>query len=431
MISKIYKFIRNPRLYFAVLPYKIFGRMFMIKIYRRYWLPHIIQKVRCKRKINIAFLAMNPDMWRYDRVYRKLQHDARFNPFIVTAMRNIPDMSVRIKEQEIMRSFFSARGYSIICGYDTNKKCWVSLKSLRPDIIFYTQPYDGAIESSFEYLRHLNSLHCYSPYGLLINEAKWSWDTNLQQYCWRVFYGCDMHLRMCSKISRIGSCNAVPAGYCFEEEYLEAKNDAASISKAWRNDERKRVIWAPHHSIFEHEMFKVSSFLEIADLMLQLRNEYKSRIVFAFKPHPVLKTKLYRVWGEAKTNEYYADWAHSDASFDAQGDYHALFAGSDAMLHCSGSFIVEYLYTGKPVAYVYSKTRNPPEIGPIGNAALNAHYPMHVEADIRRFLDEVVIGGCDPLARNREGVVAMYLRSPNGKTFSENVYNSIIEGLGI
>ena len=95
----------------------------------------------------------------------------------------------------------------------------------------------------------------------------------------------------------------------------------------------------------------------------------------------------------------------------------------------SGSFIVEYLYTGKPVAYVYSKTRNPPDIGPIGDAALEAHYPMHSETDIRRFLDNVVLSGHDPMREKRIRVAQKYLKSPNGKMFSENVYESVVKGL--
>lgn len=435
LIRKLFRFIRRPLPYFKVMPYKFCGMGGAIAFYRKLILPRVVAKVRRKaqrgEKVNVLFLAMNPDMWKYDRVYRRFADDSRFAPTIVTAMRNIKDMDVRIEEQDAMVSYFTALGYNAIKGYDTSKKRWIDLKALKPDIIFHTQPYDRIIEKSFEYLNHLYALHCYSPYLFQQSEATWNWDNNLQQYCWKIFYPGKTQLEQAARISRVGTDNVVASGYCFEEEYAESAENVAAADKAWRNDRRKRIIWAPHHSISLFEWFKVSSFLEISDLMVRLREDYKDKVVFAFKPHPILRTKLYQIWGRDKTDLYYETWSNSENSFDAQGDYHALFAGSDAMIHCSGSFIVEYLYTGKPVAYVYSKTRKPPDFGPIGIAALEAHYPMHSEADIRRFIEGVVIGGEDTMATARRKVYDMYLRSPNGRPFSENVYRSILEGLEI
>lgn len=427
-IAKLIRFLRNPRPYFEV--HNLLGYMLINKIYRALVMPLVLLRVRLKKRVNVVFLAMNPDMWKYDGLYRKLAMDGRFNPMIVTAMRNIPNMEVRLQEQEIMVDYFIKRGFNVIRGYDTVVGKWIELKKLMPDIIFYTQPYCGVIEPSLEFYNFWSSLHCYSPYSFQLSNVDWNWDNNLQQYCWRIFYVCQRHLEQSECFSRVGRVNAIAAGYCLEEEYAAAVKDTESANAAWKNDGRKRIIWAPHHSIMEKEMFKVSSFLEIADLMVKLREEYKDKVVFAFKPHPVLKAKLYELWGTERTDAYYDDWANAENAFDAQGDYKALFAGSDAMIHCSGSFIVEYLYTGKPVAYVYSKTRNPPDMGLIGDAALNAHYPMHCEADIKRFIDDVVLGGHDTMSDIRKSVADKYLRSPNGKMFSENVYESILEGLG-
>lgn len=430
LIGIAYRVVRNPWAYFNVLHSRAVGSILVIKAYRKWWLPLVVFRTRHKKRLNVVFLAMNPEMWRYDGVYRKFMADNRFNPIIVTAMRSGTNMDVQLKEQDLMASYFSSRGFKVVLGYDVRAGTWIDLRKLRPDIIFYTQPYDKIIAKPFEFFNHLNVLHCYAPYSFQLSEVNWNWNNTLQQYCWKIFYVGVFQVSQCKRWSRIGDVNAVPAGYCFEEEYSDCIKNQNLSDGAWRNDKRKRIIWAPHHSIKESEWFKVSSFLEVADLMVRLRDEYKDNIVFAFKPHPALKIKLYDVWGRERTDAYYDDWAKSDASFDAQGDYHALFAGSDAMIHCSGSFIVEYLYTGKPVAYVYSKTRNPPDIGPVGNAALDAHYPMHNESDIRRFIDAVVLGGDDTMGGARKKVADMYLKSSNGKMFSENVYESILEGLG-
>ena len=430
IIGKLLRFLINPRSCFFKLKLYLLEKRWVIKVYHRLIIPFIISRVRRKRRINVVFLAMSPDMWKYDVVYRKLVKDSRFNPVILTVMRKIPNMELRLQEQDVMVDYFTKRCFNVICGYDTAKKKWIDLKALKPDILFYTQPYVGVIESSFEYYNFLSCLICYTPYSFQYGEIDWEWNNTLQQYCWKLFYVNESNLQLCGKYSRIGSANATAVGYSLEEEYWESARDRDAANAAWKMDGRKRIIWAPHHSILEREMFKVSSFLEIADLMVTIREQYKDRIIFAFKPHPVLKTKLYDVWGRERTDLYFDDWAKSQNSFDAQGAYKALFSGSDAMIHCSGSFIVEYLYTGKPVAYVYSKVRNPPQFSIVGNAALEAHYSMHDEADIRRFIDKVVLGGNDTMADIRKKVADKYLRSPNGKMFSENVYGAILEGLG-
>ena len=429
-INVISRFLRNPRAYFFVLPDKFLGNMIVIRFYRKFILPVLAWRMSNKRRINVVFLAMSPDMWKYDKIYRKLAQDNRFNPIIVTAMRNIPNMELRLQEQETMISYFSARGYNVVKGYNIEANKWINLGRLKPDIVFHTQPYSAAIERSFEFFKHLGSLHCYSPYSFHLSETDWGWNTNLQQYCWKLFYVGDIQLQIAERLSRVGRQNAVASGYCFEEEYAEVMKDTEAANAAWRNDNRKRIIWAPHHSIMEREALKVSSFLEIADLMVRLREEYRDKVIFAFKPHPVLKTKLYALWGAERAEAYYCDWAEAGNSFDAQGDYKALFAGSDAMIHCSASFMVEYLYADKPVAYVYSKFRDPPNLGITGDAALDAHYPIHSEADIRHFIEDVVLSGHDTMSDIRKSVADKYLRSPNGKMFSENVYESLLEGLG-
>ena len=430
VVRVFFRFVRNPRPYIDVLQYRMVSDIRVIRLYRKFILPILVWRVRHKKCINVVFLAMNLDMWKYDKVYLKLAKDDRFNPVIVTAMRNIQNMELRLQEQEAMMSYFAVRGYNVVRGYNLESKKWIKLCKLKPDIIFYTQPYSRGIERTFEFFYHLDALHCYSPYSFHLSETNWGWNTDLQQYCWKLFYVGAIQIQIAERLSRVGAQNAIASGYSLEEEYAESVQDKISANAAWKNDTKKRIIWAPHHSIMEKEMFKVSSFLEIADFMVKLRKEYKDKVVFAFKPHPVLKTKLYEIWGTERTDAYYDDWARAENSFDAQGDYKALFAGSDAMIHCSGSFIVEYLYTGKPVAYVYSKSRNPPDIGVIGDAALNAHYPMHCEADIRHFIDDVVLGGHDTMADIRKNVADKYLKSPNGKMFSENVYETILEGLG-
>ena len=401
-----------------------------LSIYRGVILPYVIWRKSRKKTLNVLFLAMNPDMWKYDGVFRRMKDDPRFHPIIIGATRNSAALDIQIQEQRKMGEYFRGKGYEFVDGYDEKSQHWLCLRSLHPDIIFYTQPYSNGIFSGFEFPCHFNAIFCYTPYYFQHSKSPWNWDNPLQNHCWRQYYANQYQVGICKELSRIKGANAIAAGYPLEEEIREIDKNKELCDKAWHNDKRKRVIWAPHHSITKKEFFKVSSFLDICHEMVALREKYKRDVIFAFKPHPMLQAKLYQIWGKETTDSYYDDWANSENSFYAPGDYKALFCGSDALIHCCGSFLVEYHYTGKPVQYVYSKTRNPQDLGKISDLALTAHYPAHSVEDIDKFIQQVVIDGNDPMKEVRQDFAAEYLKSPNGKMFSENVVDDILHGLG-
>ena len=398
--------------------------------YRLFTLPYLVRKVSKRDRLNVVFFAINVSMWRYDGVYIRMLKDQRFNPRVLITPRLNEPLDDMINDQHEMLSFFKSKGYQTTCAYNEQTNEWIDLNELDPDIIFYAQPYAGIIPRKYEFSSVRNALLCYAPYSYQLPVARWNYNTPCQNYCWFVFVAAQHQKLMASHFSRIKACNAVPVGYGFYDEYLEVAKNRYACEMAWRKDLRKRVIWAPHHSIDPRHELRVSSFLDIADLMLQLKEKYRDRIIFAFKPHPMLYSTLRRIWGEDQARAYYEQWKSSENSFVADGDYHALFAGSDAMVHCCASFIAEYLYTEKPVQYVYSKTRGNVDFGEIGGKLLSAHYVAYKEHDIVEFLDNVVLAGDDPKWTDRKFVKAECLMPPNGKTFGENVCAMILEGLG-
>ena len=433
MLHRIIKVLttpHDPRNVVMFLFHWLLGSIFAVACYRALILPRVVKRVMANGKVRVVFLPMNCAMWRYGKIYRRMRDDPRFEPIIVTAPRIIQPKESFAREQRELVSYFQSRGVQVMVGYDENRDQWIDLRALEPDVVFYTQPYDGLLPKELEYWHDLRSLVCYAPYSFQFNKVGWNWDNALQNYAWRHYVSLPHHVELCRLFSRIRARNAVPVGYFFEEEYQDALADRALLDKTWRDDKRKRVIWAPHHSIATGAEFKTSAFLEICDEMVRLREKYRDEIVFAFKPHPMLRDNLHQRWGKERTEAYYADWANAENSFLDDGAFIPLFAGSDAMIHCSGSFIVDYIYTGKPVQYVYCKDRNAPDFGEIGDAALKAHYPAHGVDEIEQFIENVVLAGDDPMKKQREDVYQKYLKSPNGKTFSENVVEDILAGLG-
>ena len=112
------------------------------------------------------------------------------------------------------------------------------------------------------------------------------------------------------------------------------------------------------------------------------------------------------------------------------GQFVDLFMTSDAMVHDSGSFAVEYHYSKKPVMFV-SKDMTPvlSTLSDFGKKAYGLHYIGGDEAAIRRFIDKVVLGGDDPMREQREQFFSDYLLPPEGKSVAQNMLDDIVGSL--
>ena len=149
---------------------------------------------------------------------------------------------------------------------------------------------------------------------------------------------------------------------CLKFDYLLDKSYVPR--EVWRPvGLKKRVIWAPHHSFENQKPYaKLCAFFDLYDFMLELAEEYRDTIQFAFKPHPMLKPRLYHLWGKRRTDEYYRKWADGANTQFEDGEYFDLFLTSDAMILDSVSFIPEYSATGKPAFFTYGKDTRFPEL---------------------------------------------------------------------
>ena len=188
-----------------------------------------------------------------------------------------------------------------------------------------------------------------------------------------------------------------------------------------------KIIWAPHHSILKDDTLDYSNFLNIAEDMLNIASKYKDYIQIAFKPHPHLKRKLYKMqgWGIEKTNQYYLKWNELPNTILVEGDYIDLFMTSDAMIHDCSSFSVEYLYVNKPVLYL-TKNNHLDFLCNFGEMAFNMHYKGSTVGDVEKFLKNVVLDGCDSMKMQRNMFMIKYLLPSHGINVAENMFNEVV-----
>lgn len=381
--------------------------------------------IRKKRSANVVLFAVNRPMWRYHRLYKLLVKDSRFNVMVVVSSFDTYSEEETEKYKAEITNFFIKENVKYIL--QENLPQDTVIKSLKPDILFYPQPYE-LFGKNASYVHFKNKLLVYIPYAMNSGCYDWLYNTNYQNVAWRVYYPTAIHRETSKKLSIINGKNVVVAGEPNADEYFD--NHHRNVWK--NNDAKKRVIYAPHFQIFPNETFYRPSFLWTGEFMLNLASRYSDQIQIAFKPHPRLYSELCKHpdWGEAKANDYYNKWEMMANTQLINGDFIDLFATSDALIHDCGSFTAEYQFTKKPCMFL---TRDEKSITnflcPFGIKCYENHYIGSSCEDIVDFIEKVVLEGDDPKLEQREQFYNDYLLLSKGNSTAENIYNDLVKSL--
>lgn len=384
-----------------------------------------------KEKIKVAFFLIYESIWKYEKLYFLLEKDDRFDPVVFVCP--FKTYGQKIMYEEMNRTFqsFKNKGYTV---FNTLKDdgTFIDVKfEFKPDLVFFTNPWNHTI-SKYLIDNFLDTLTCFVPYSFnSSNLYQYNYNIRMHNFCWMVFVETSYHKRLSEIHSLRKGDNFVVTGYPGIDNLIDKTYQP---SKAWRSMGKsvKKIIWAPHHTIPGcQNALNYSTFLLYADFMLEIAQENQDKIQICFKPHPNLKGKLsnQEIWGVKKTEEYYQKWANLPNGQIAEGDYIDLFLESDAMIHDSSSFLLEYLYTQKPVMFLISHEEVKQQFNELGKKALEVIDLGYTKKDILKFVDEVVINDRDLIKEQRYKFYNDYLRLIDKKTASENIYNNLITKL--
>ena len=390
-------------------------------------LPKIFKGICKKDRIKVVFFPINIGMWKNDYLFDLLMSDPRFDPYIISFFVPVDSRDFQRRNQEEMRAYFLSKGYPYYDMYDFEKDRWFDIESFQPDIVFYTQAVNVSYKRyNIQSLWH-NSIFYYIPYCLLMEQETISDNTLLFNICMKVFAPSEFHKKFWSSFIN-GGKNVVVTGYP-SFDYLS--NNSSLPCKKWKcNDGRKRIIWAPHHSICNNDILSYSNFLDIADYMVMLAEQYKEEVEFVFKPHPRLRPKLEQMtgWGIERTKEYYSKWAEMSNTNFVDGDYFDLFLTSDAMIHDCSTFMAEYLLTGKPVLFNL-RDEMAMNLNEYAQRCFRQHYIGHSLSDIEQFIKYVVLKGNDSMKNSRLDFVKKYLNAGIRNSVAESIYKEMKKDL--
>lgn len=382
------------------------------------------RKLQGKECLDVAFFLSIPGMWKHDALFEAMSKNPHYHPYIVITLYSQYKGFDKDEMQQVLertRQFVESRGYEYVVPYDDNTGKWLDVKKkYHPDIVFFTAPYKDTLPQNFIY-NFKDTLTCYLPYAFTsLTYYRTNYYLIFNNLVGLYFLETPIHKDLAFKYSRNKAANAVVSGYPETEVFL-SKENAVDYWKP-QPKPKKRVIYAPHHSVdFDNN----ATFMENGEAILALAEKYADDIQFVFKPHQLLKFKLQQIWGNEKTEEYYRRWESLGNTQLVSDGYVDIFLTSDALIHDCGSFTIEYLFTQNPVMYLCKTEDMSEKFNDFGIKAFNCHYHGYTVDDIDRFLHEVVVGGNDSMKVERQQFYDNYLKPKDGMLPSQKILQII------
>lgn len=370
----------------------------------------LIELTARKNKIKVVFLAIHESVWKVDDVFKRMLQDDYFDPLVLVCPYTDYGLERQNEDIDKCHEFFVRKGYPVLKAIKPDGAL-VKLDEINPDLVFFTNPHNLTNEEYYNGAFN-KYLSCYVPYFYLVTSHgndQSIYNQYFHNAMWKIFMPHDVALERAKKVSVNNAKNCVLTGFPACEPLVYGN---VGPDPWYKTGGKKRVIFAPHHSIDGSKELNLSNFLMLADFFRDLVEIYKEDIQWCFKPHPILKSKLYAhpEWGKSRTDDYYNFWEKCDVSQLEEGDYESLFYYSDAMIHDSGSFLVEYLHLKKPVLYlINNNTRK--NLNYFGRSALGCCTTGSTKDHVFEFLDQLLTN--PELLKNRINCNSTYNQKIN------------------
>jgi len=386
----------------------------------------IKEKIKKGQKVKVAFLHMYATDCQNLNIFDKmLDKNSIFDPYFiinpdVKRSRENFEYNYNRSKNELIKKYGKSR---VLDGYNFGTCEFIDYTN-DFDIATTNNPYDVMAHVFFKiaywakkgipmfYISYFYMGRCFVSIQNLQSEEF--------SYFWKIFVENENVLNLAKEYEKIKGKNIIVSG-CPKMDGL------AGIKPVKKT--RKTIIIAPHHTIDDNKQ-SVGGFLQYCDCLLKLPKKYKN-IDFVFRPHPLLFEILRnKYWGKEKTDNYLKELLSNDnVIYSTEGDYMDLFAKSDALIHDCGSFCAEYLYTGKPCAYLYKKGIDSDSIWTdFGKACIENHYIIQKESDLYKFIENVILKENDPkkIARVNFANQNIMINYPRCTDF---IVNNIVETL--
>lgn len=384
-------------------------------------------KLEPNEAVRMFFIAQSPAIWSSWRsVWKAANKDSRFIAKVVLSPFIHPYSSQALTYDEMRQCLideqvpFCPSEYFDVAGF-------------RPHVVFVQNPYDETRPEKFKIdcLIKAGARLAYIPYGLEMGGGVWNiaaqFDSLLHRSAWRIFARSERHKKMFSKYCSVGNSHVVVTGHPKFDSHNANTCFKAPEQLIDKIRERTVILWTPHFSVGDPPTW--STYKLYSEFIL---TEIQSRqdLFLLIRPHPLFfqamrQNNLWGIEGEQGFRQMIND--SDNIALDENADYLQAFSVSDALMTDVGSFLLEYLPTGKPMLYLH----HPDGLGMNDDGELVKYlYTATCKADIANFIDMIALGE-DPLKLERQAVMPEFLSGLGtniGEIICQHIYYCVSSG---
>ncbi|WPU65818.1 CDP-glycerol glycerophosphotransferase family protein [Peredibacter starrii] len=349
-------------------------------------------------RVKIVFLIHLPTSWTaLKSIYEACVPNEKIDPILVLTPRRQNRFTDKWEGLIEAQTYFDCINipYVVSCTKDYTE--WLDLKALKPDVVFIQTPYEDQRHPLYK-IGKLSKFTrvCYVPYAFILTAGTFEKDfygTYFHRDCWRIFAESEYHK---GKFAQYCDENRIiVTGYPKFDEYQELKSSEMETSS-------KTILWASHWTI-QDEHFNASTFLKNYKYFLRFARE-NAHIKLIFRPHPFLFRALVegKHFTEEQLNEFIKEWSDlPNTEIDKNPNYFEVFVRTDILVTDNGSFLGEYLLTGKPIIYTHNYKSDSFNLNDYGVQLTKFHYVARNVNQLEELINDIFLCGHDYLKEKR------------------------------
>lgn len=381
-------------------------------IYNLRYIKHLIKLtlIAKKRKIRVGFWVTETQKWSsFDSIYRALENSKYFEPFVLLSYfkKERADIS-KFEFIKDSANFFKTNNIKFFQTYFPESNQYLSLKDFKPDIVFYQQPWSIHENQDLETTSKF-ALTAYVPYCYYSLDSYVNYLYGFQGLVWKYFVETEMHKN--EYIKKYNAKNCIATGSSKLDSYKKLKS-----IKIWKTD-KKRIIYAPHHSF--NDIHNVSTFRKNGEFILNLAKSYPET-EWIIRPHPAFVNNVIEnnIMTQNEIELYLEEWKKIGSIYTGN-DYYELFNDSDCIITDCISFLTEYLPTQKPIIHLRKDFQNE-KFNDLLTILIEDYYKVFDNETLEKTFIDIVINGNDFLKEKRCKNI-QHLMINKDKSAAENI----------
>lgn len=348
------------------------------------------------KRCRVLFLLQRPEAWvNLASIYEAMEHDERFQPTVWLLPYNIRDRAQSATKRLVAHSLLNAERVAHV---EWQEGMFPSAEDF--DAVIFGHPYDRERPASLSFDRIAEAIliTVYVPYGLPMGGGR----KNL-----RLQFAQPTQARASLVMARSEMERALYASYCpsgddhvrvighprFDRLQRELTTPIPDALTRTING-RKAVLWNAHFSFGpEHSQgSNFSTFDLLGPEIFRFALKHRDRLCLIWRPHPGL-------WPALLHNNLLApddllvlrdELTANGIVVDESPGHAAAFHASEALISDVGSFLLEYLVTGKPVLVLRNPEGEP--LNTEAEALVTGYEQAYSPPELTRFLDCLLQG---------------------------------------